>query len=191
MKRSTWLTVGAFFVLFGIAMLWQNSPETFKKATVTPTSYPALMPDLDEGKLNQLEFSGAETEPLMLKRNKENQWVIASLNSQKVDQGKVEELLTTIKSASVLSITQSDVDLNQIGLKNPRLVIRISRVEGNLILLKVGDPTITDSGYYVQVNEETPVVLRKATVDSIIELSQKNQLTALPTGLKLVAIPAS
>lgn len=178
-KRSTWITLGLFILLLGITFLWQKSPEKFISPTHSATPYPVLLPDLGNEQVNQIEISSPDRDNLVLKLGQDKSWEFSTLGNDRVDQGKVEQLLSTIASASIITEIESEVDPKVVGLDVPTEIIRLHISSGAVITVKIGAATTTSSGYYVQVDENSPIVLRTATVESILDLSGKDNLTII------------
>jgi len=184
-KRSTWAALAIFLVLVGVATYWQRSPKTLISSTQTPTPFPNLLPDWDDKGNNLIEISNSGENTFTIELDPSKQWNLESPADEKIAQGKIEELFTTLKTATIIAQINSPVDLAAIGLQKPRLSLRLQTAKGDTVTIKVGDKTPTDSGYYVQVNENLPVVLKRITVEDLLAISNKNSLlitTPVPEG---------
>ncbi len=180
-KRSTWVALAVFVALVGFAVYWQKSPETFVSPTPTPTPFPILLPGWSDKEINLIEISASDGNTIALNLDSTKQWSLASSDHDQVAQGKIEELLTTLETATIISAINSPVDLAVVGLKEPRLSIRLQNTKGETVLIKIGEKTPTDSGYYVQVDENLPVILRSITVDDLAAMTKKESMIATPS----------
>lgn len=180
-KRSTWVVLAVFLVLAGVTFFWQKSPETFVAPTQTPTAFPILLPDWGNKVINLIEISNLDGSVIVLKLDSAKQWELASIEQDKVAQGKIEELLTTLQTATIISKINPPVDYAVIGLTEPKVSIQLQNTKGETVNIKIGDKTPTDSGYYVQVDENPPVVLRSVTVENLVEIMKKENLMETPS----------
>lgn len=187
-KRSTWIVLLIFFILVGVVIILQKSPEILVTPTPTPTPYPKMLAGWVDKTINRIEILNLSKESITLKTNTNNQWEFSSLDNSEVDQGKVEELLSTLKSASIISTVDPNTDLNIVGLENPNLSIALQSTDGETAIIKIGSNTPTGSGAYVQVDDSPPVVIRSVTLESILPLADKVGLISPP--LPTEATPA-
>ncbi|NPV78477.1 MAG: DUF4340 domain-containing protein [Anaerolineae bacterium] len=177
-KRSTWVTLAFFVVLVGFAIYWQKSPETFMSPTPTPTPFPIFLPGWSEKEISLIEISAPDENIIVLKLDSTKQWALANSDHDQVAQGKIEELLTTLRTATIISAINNPVDPAVIGLEEPKLSIRLQNTKGETVLIKIGDKTPTDSGYYAQMDENLPVILRSITVEDLVVMTKKESLIA-------------
>ncbi|RPJ39255.1 MAG: hypothetical protein EHM21_15880 [Chloroflexi bacterium] len=56
----------------------------------------------------------------------------------------------------------------------------IRNAQGKQAVLRIGNATPVDSGYYVRLDEQAPVVVEKTTIDGTLDLLQSTLPTATP-----------
>jgi hypothetical protein len=63
----------------------------------------------------------------------------------------------------------------------PAHVITVKNDQGKQTEIKVGKETPTGDGYYVQVDSNTPVVVNKGSIDTLVEQMSLSNLAPPPT----------
>jgi hypothetical protein len=73
-------------------------------------------------------------------------------------------------AAETLAKLPADYSLDSLGLVNTGTVILLKSADGKTMQVTVGIVTPTGSGYYVQLDENAPVVVGKPALDAVIQL---------------------
>jgi hypothetical protein len=166
------LAFGAIFTWY-----WEFSPAKDARLTPTPTSMPKVVGSWSADEIVALDITLSKDNPIRLRRNSDSSWAFGTLEGKQPDQGKVLQFLTSLTTLAVTNSINSGISLDEIGLTNPTFIIQIKNRDNEIEIIKVGNSTPTQNGYYLQVNEELPVVTNKYSVDSMIELIQGDNLT--------------
>ncbi len=117
-------------------------------------------------------------------RNANGQYVFEGQAGKDVDQGAVLQLASELAALKVISSVQSNVSEETIGLTTPAATLTVENAQGVKHVIRVGNPTPVENGYYVVVDAQPPVVVSKEGTDRILELAVVEALTApTPTPL--------
>lgn len=173
------LLVGVVFILVN-----EKTPILKGKETPTTTILPKLLADLIVDNLNKIQLSNNISTPLILQRNPDDTWAFGSIEGKLVHQGKMQELLSTILSLTPMTYLDPSTSLNIIGLAEPRNILTLYEQSGNVRVVKIGNETAIGSGYYVQVDNNPPVVVAQYSVEDLLSLTALETLilsTPTPT----------
>jgi hypothetical protein len=181
-RRTTWVLLTVFILLFALTILVEKKPSlTAGLKTPTATAFPKLLGDFSSKKIQNIEITPPTGEPYTVKKNDDQSWIIPN-QSRPVDSGKVEELLTSLASLNIYTILDSGVSKDAIGLTKSPIIIAYKTSDGSDKTIKIGQITSTQSGYYVQIDDNNPVVVDKSGLDAVINLlSVDNLVVPLPT----------
>jgi hypothetical protein len=78
--------------------------------------------------------------------------------------------------SQLVSMTQTDTggdilsSLGALGLDFPGYIIAINLTDGSTHLVKVGIENVTGSGYYVQVDSDTPILVQKLFLSQLLSM---------------------
>jgi hypothetical protein len=191
MVRRGTLGVLAVFLLLSVAawyLEWSPSGKTRARGTPAATTAPKVV-SIDIDKIALFEFQDNRNEVIRIVRNPDNTW---SLDKRKIaiDQGKIQQLLASFANLTTLSVMDNTVDLSAFGLVVPDTTITIQITGEDLKIIKIGKVTPTNSGYYVQVGNNSPVVVSKNSIDSIKGLINLDTLI-LTTPTPVLLIPGN
>jgi hypothetical protein len=181
-RRSTWVLLIIFILIFTLTVFVEKNPTlTAGLRTPTATAYPKLLGELLAENIQSIEITPATGKPFSVKRNNDQSWSIPN-ESQPVDNGKVEQLLTSLADLKIYTILDSSMSKDAIGLTKSPLTIAYDKSDGSTKTIKIGQVTPTQSGYYVQVDNDSPIVIDKSALDPIIDLLRvDNLLVPQPT----------
>ena len=112
--------------------------------------------------------------------NNGGNWILLPENKP-VEVGKAEEIRAQLADMHVMANLPAGFSLETGGLSKPSHVITLKNSQGNQSDMKIGNATPTGDGYYVQVNNNAPVVVNKGTIDTLIEQVSLSNLAPTPT----------
>lgn len=179
-RKGTWIVLAVFVVLLGAAFYLNRNPlPKAEDASLTPsaTAPSALLNGWQASDITYIAIKGSAAE-LSLTHRVDGGWDIAPDNTRPVDAGKVENLRSQLAAMLVATPLDASLDPEALGLSNPTNVITLKNAQGQQAVLKIGQPTPTGSGYYVQLNATPPVVVNKSTLDGILGMLVRDQLVA-------------
>jgi hypothetical protein len=108
-------------------------------------------------------------------------WTLVSEEAKPVEAGKVEQLCAQIAAVQVMTFLPEDTVPDALGLNAPIYTLQVTTGENQQHEILVGKRIPTGNGYYVQVNDQTPIVIDQNNVDTIVSLMNA-LLVSEPTG---------
>ncbi len=176
-RKGTWAVLIVFIAVLGLAYYLQKSPlKTPASADITP-SPTAEVPLLEGWQAQDIQMVEVKSPDrnLEVNKNPDGTWVIASENVPAKD-GAVGLITAQLTSMRILSQMDASYPLDSLGLSSPEKIIVFANAQGKQVEVQIGNATPTDSGYYVRLDQGTPVVVSKDTVDAVMNMMQKDQL---------------
>jgi hypothetical protein len=181
-RRSTWILLAIFIIGVGLVFYLDKHPISNANVTPTATVQSALFNNVTADNLIKIEIQSNTGTVLQLTRNPDKTWVFNNIQGKSPDQGKVQELLYTITGLTVTEGLNGSLPLDSIGLTTPANTITLVNDSGTQNILRIGAVTSINSGYYVQLNKNNPVIIDKGTIDNLTSLFNLNNLVmATPT----------
>lgn len=188
-RKPTWILLGLFAVLLaGVFYLQKNPlPEPASK-TPSPTAAPRLLEGWAAGDIVFMEMKDSQGKDIQLTQNADGaSWTLGPDSKQKVESGLVEEIRSQVVEFRAVTTLPAGYQLEPIGLQTPKRSLALRNKQGKQAELRIGAATPTGDGYYVQVDNQAPVVLSKNTIDGTLDLFNN----ALPTPTPAPAAPTT
>lgn len=181
-RKQTWILLFIFAVLAGAAFYLQKNPlDIAANATPSPTAQASLVEGWAPADITRLEYQNTQGTTTLLEKRGTSGWVYQP-EGQIIDGGKVEELTTEITSARVITSLDSGFDLAAVGLTKSTNSLKLTNANGKIVEIHIGNMTPTKNGYYIQVNQEAPVVVSVGAIQAILDLmTRENLLNLTPT----------
>jgi hypothetical protein len=184
-RKQTWIVLAAFAVLLAFALLWQNDVIRLGSSatpTPSPTSQGLMVTGWQASDITWMELLDSQGSGMRVILDSEGKWVLDAEGGDAADAGVVEEIRSQIAAAQTEISLDPGYDLEAIGLgAAPSHTLTIRSPQGRQAVIHIGQPTPTDSGYYVQVDNAAPAVVSKLAIDAILEKLQREQLVRLET----------
>lgn len=179
-RKQTWILLVVFVALLGAMFYLQQNPlpdpvEATPSVTVQPPMLPAWKPE----DITQISIQQGQNEAVTVAMEAEGGWMMEP-GALLVEAGRVEQLRAQIVDMRVLAVLQPGFDAAATGLNQPTLTLTIWNKQGQESVLKIGGQTPIETGYYIQVDENAPVVVSKFAVDALLDYAQPQTLA--PTG---------
>lgn len=169
-RRSTWFLM---VILAGLVVLTWYVRQPKDESEATPTSPVNYLFTSEDGILTALKIESNDGLKVSVERSNDGTWVMKLPDSVKANQGTVEAAATQISALRILNTLESSA--SGIGLNPPKYIITIQFTSGKPHILSVGDITPTSSGYYVQREDKSIIIIDKDGLDAVLNL-----LTAPP-----------
>ncbi len=177
-RKQTWILLIIFALLLGATFYLQKNPLPKNEAlTPSPTSAPRLLQGWESSDIAWMELKEGQGSSIQIEQDKTGNWTLGDKGKEKVETGQAEQLRTEIAEMRTIAALPADYQLEAVGLQSPTRTLTIRDTKGKQITINVGSTDPTESGYYVQVASQAPVVVDKYTLDGIVDLFNK----ALPT----------
>ncbi len=182
-RKQTWIVLGVFIVLLGFAFYLQKNPQVgAANATPSATVQPQLLPGLTDTDVVSIERKDQQGGTLQVSQDAQGDWLLGPENTQKVTPGPIEEARSQITSTLVLASVPENIDRTVTGLAQPATILTLKDKTGKQTELRIGNATPTGSGYYLQVNNQAPVIVDKGSVDGFLgSLTKDSLLLTTPT----------
>ncbi len=188
-RKQTWILLGIFAVLLaGVFYLQKNPlPEAASK-TPSPTAAPKLLEGWAPGDIMFMELKDSQGKDIQLTQGADGtSWTLGPDSKQKVESGLAEEIRSQVVEFRAVTILPAGYQLEPIGLQTPKRSLTLRNKQGKQVELRIGAATPTGDGYYVQMDNQAPVVLSKTTVEGTLDLFNN----ALPTPTPAPATPTT
>lgn len=172
MRRSTIILVVLFAVLALLYWYVQQPGNAVKQALATSTSTAQALPDLlrpDQGPVNQITVQSADGKTVSLRKSG-GIWLVATDHEAPANQETAETTAQGMLYLRAVAKLDKAPDLATIGLSKPAYTVSLVLLDGSPYTFKVGNVTVTQSGYYTQTSDGSVVVVDKSAIDSLINL---------------------
>jgi hypothetical protein len=126
---------------------------------------------------------------IQISQDAQGNWTLGPGGKQKVEAGVGEELRTQIVEIRTMATLPLGLQMDAVGLSAPTRFLSIRNKQGKQSEIHIGKADPTGSGYYVQVDNQSPVVVDKYTFDGTLNLF--NNALATPTPLPQTPAPTS
>jgi hypothetical protein len=171
MFRRTWIMLAVFVVVLSGVWFLEGSPShLLEPQTAAPTSQPLLLSGIQDKDISSIEINQKSIDPSIYLQRQNQNWEFTHAPDRPVKQGNVLELISQITTIKVIESLNTP-NLDPLGLSSAVETITLGISSGSQIVIRVGSPTPTGSGYYVQVDANSPVVVSKGSIASIFDLS--------------------
>jgi hypothetical protein len=174
-RKQTVILLVVFAALVGLVFILRKSPlPTAAEQTPSPTAQPPVLDGWKSDEIQQIQYRDSQGN-FQVTKNVVSGWVKDAASHPTVEPGAMEQAASAIIDLRALATLDSS-DLNAYGLSTPDYGITLTDKQSRTAVIRIGKVTATKSGYYVQVGDTSPVmVVAKASVDSILEIMQKEQ----------------
>ena len=177
-RKGTWIVLLIFVLLLGVAFYLSKNPlPTSASLTPTATEIPPLLSGWKSSDIVRIDYIG-DPGPLSLSQNPDGSWTVGPENPVPATIAQVEYVrsqLTAIRMNFVLNTTDP---MEAVGLAAPTRRLILQNAQGAQVEIRIGKETPTGSGYYIQVDNQTPVVINKFSLDGVLNVLIREQLAA-------------
>lgn len=185
-RAGTWISVILLAALIGGAFYINKNKETADAAEITATTEPAFIFEADSI-ISSIEVKPTDGETVKVARGGDGAWALELPFETEADQGLVEAAASQITALKI--INEIDADPSIFGFDAPAYLITIEFADGKTSKLEVGDPTPTNSGYYVRVDNNKMVIVGLSSIDALANLAFFPPYLNTPTPTALPATP--
>jgi hypothetical protein len=164
-KKSTWVVIIIFAVLVVALLLVEKYPVGPLKGTPTPTQQPALLDSSLKTQISSIKIQ-AGTESFSLEKAGDT-WVFSNDRSLTIMQSAANEMVDVLFSLDTKSVVDPTTPMETLGLVEPSIVFTIIMQDGTDQKVTIGGVTPTSSGYFAQINQDSPIVISTYAVESL------------------------
>jgi Domain of unknown function (DUF4340) len=183
-RRSTWILLGVFVVLVGLAWLFQRyqANKATDVATATPTVTPVKLYALTSTQVNEINIAASTGDKIDLYRDPaSSNWAIANLPADQADSVQIESINEQLLSLSVQDTLTESLPLDSVGLVTPAYTISMTTTDGTQLVTYVGSQNAVGDSYYARVDSGQVVLVRKVELDTVLNLLKNPPLLPTPT----------
>ncbi len=167
-RAGTWITLVLLLALIGVSYYLNNQKET-AAAEATPAGETTFVFDAAQGMPTSIEVKPVDGDAVKVARNTENVWVMELPVKAEANQGIAEQAASQVASLSVVSEVDGDPQI--FGVNDPSFIITVEFSNGEKHTLDVGDPTPTNSGYYVWLDQGKIMIVGLSGIDALANLA--------------------
>ena len=177
-RKGTWIVLIIFLLLLGVAIYLSKNPLP-SSASVTPTAteIPPLLSGWKSSDITWIEYK-ADPGGLTLSQNPDGSWTIGPDNPAPATIAEIEAMRTQLVSMRMNFVLNTTDPLDAVGLAMPARIIFLRNASGQQVELRIGKETPTGSGYYIQVDNQVPVVINKFALDTVLDSLARDKLVA-------------
>lgn len=169
MKRSTWIVLVIFMALVGLLLYLNQRESPAQESNATPTESVEYLFSPTDGLPTSIAIEAKTGEQVAIERNDAGEWVLKQPIESDANQGSAEAAASQLSALRILS--RLEVALNEVGLVDPSYVMTVKLTGGRVYVVRIGDLTPTDSGYYTNFNRSDEIlIVGKAGLDSLLTL---------------------
>jgi hypothetical protein len=179
-RKSTYTLLIIFLLLAAVVIFLQRTPGLKNNLSNLPTATesPQL---LNWGTKMATGLAMSDDQGRVFKARLVNQqnWIIDQPSGCQLENSKIANSLVQLQTVKVLVEMEAPPALADVGLISPSYQLTVTFNDGSIQKLSVGSIVPTGSGYYVQVDMNSVIVVAKSSIDTLFELV--NTACATPT----------
>lgn len=149
------LAAAVVLAALGIGVYFSNKQEAEKEKKGPVSDSPKVL-TIAEDQMQQIEIVKRDGKPTILKKT--DKWQITAPETLAVDPDAVNGLVNTLKDMnSDRLVEENATNLAEFGLTQPQLQVSVTKKDGKVTKLLIGDETATSSGYFAKLGGENKV----------------------------------
>lgn len=154
--RGLLIAVVALAAVGGL-LWWSNKAEKAKEGQPAKDAPPKVV-QIPEDQIRQIEIAKKGGDTTIVRKNASNKWEMTAPKPLNVEQEAVSSIASTLSSLnSDRLIEEKAADLTQYGLAAPGLVVAVTKKDGKVERLLVGDDTPTGGGVFAKLETDPRV----------------------------------
>ncbi|MFN8382717.1 MAG: DUF4340 domain-containing protein [Anaerolineales bacterium] len=187
-RLGTWIALLLLVILIGGAYYINKNKAASADAEATATTEPSFIFSTSST-VSSIEVKPADGEAVKVSRNKDGVWALELPFATEANQGLVEAAASQVTALKITN--EVDADPSIFGFDSPSYLITVAFTDGTTSKLEVGDPTPTNTGYYVRVDGKKMVIVGLSSIDALTNLVAAPPYLNTPTPTALPATPTA
>jgi hypothetical protein len=168
-SRNTWILLGILVVLVGVAFFIPYYQG--KQPKPTPTASAAVaQPVVAGGQVAQFTLQAKDGNKVVVKSVANNGWTVVDPANLTYDPTAVQTAAQFFKTAMVQTALPTQPPADAMGISSPTVSVILLMADGSQKTMKVGSPTPTGDGYYVQVDAAPAFTVSATDLSSLLAL---------------------
>jgi len=188
-KVSTWITFGIFVLLLSSVLIYQRVnkdkadeiaiAEVGELGTLEPVE--SLFQIRPDAYVSGLRVEGSDDSAVEVQRSQEDsEWLLVE-PADDADQEAINRVINQVQSLVIEDTLGREIDLEALGLEKPTYKIQLQISNGGIYILYIGDVTITNTSYYARKPSDSPVIVNKYSLDSVLNWLSDPPIQDQPT----------
>jgi len=179
LRKPTIILLIVLALLIGLVFYLQKNPLPSAASQTPSATAPAQMiQGLNSSNITWIELKEKDGAEIVVSKDPQGAWMVGTGDKQAADNARAEQLRSEIAAIRVISVLPSGSPLADIGLDSPTYTLTLRTMQNEQYEIHVGKETSIGNGYYVQVNDQAPIVIDNIAVDTIVGLM--NEIIAQP-----------
>lgn len=169
MKRSTWIVLVIFLALVGFTVYLNQNQLPAEEAVIIPTGTVEYLFSATDGLPFGIDIEARTGDQVAIERNEAGAWVLKQPVETEANQGSAEAAASQLSALRIIS--RPEVAPAEAGLVEPSYVMTVKLKGGTVAVVRIGDLTPTNSGYYTNITGSDEVlIVGKTGLDALLTL---------------------
>lgn len=157
MKFRGLLVSVALLAVLGGLLYWSNRKQKGADAKPAADSGPKILA-IPEDQIREVRIQKTGGENTLLRKGDDGKWQIVEPKPARADQDSVSSLVSTLSSLSADKLVEDKAaDLAAYGFNQPALTVKVTKKDGKVDDLIIGDDVPTGSGSYARLGSDARV----------------------------------
>jgi len=167
-RKSTWILLCMLvFVILGVGFFEYRRAQALKSAQ---GDQPPILPNWTADNVFKITVKyNEDRSTLQFMRDKNNNWVYVDRQSNTMPQDEINTTLTELFALTPTQKIEQGTPVSWLGLSPPVASFDVMNISGEEKLVKIGNASPVRTGYYLQVDNETPVIVPYNDVIQILD----------------------
>jgi hypothetical protein len=174
-RKSTWfllLTLVFIIVALGVFELRKAQKDS------SQTNLPAILPNWTADSIIKISIKyDHDKNSLQFLRDKNNNWIYVDRQANAMPQDEINSALTQLFSLTPTQTLDQGTPVDWLGLSPPVASFSVMNISGETKIVKIGQPAPLGAGYYLQVDNNTPVIV---PYNDVIQILDRIYLKVVP-----------
>lgn len=171
-RKSTLILLIVFAVLVGLAYYLQQNP--LPEASSTPAAPSAtaegpVLPGWQSSDIAAVELASMDGTVELVQTADSSVWTMGP-DGPEIELSLVEQVRSQLVAATVQASLPEGYARQALGLEPPVSTLTLRGAGDRQARIYIGAKTPTGNGYYVQVDEQEPVVVSSMAIDTVLDL---------------------
>jgi len=176
-RKATWITLVVLFFVIAAIGTFELLKTQASKETAQTNSTP-ILPDWTSGSIIKISIKyDHDRNSLEFLRDPGKNWIYVDRKSNALPQDEINMALTQLFSLIPIKTLDKDTPIDWLGLSPPVASFSVMNVSGETTTVKIGQPTPVETGYYLQVDDSTPVIV---PYNDVIQILDRIYLKVVP-----------
>ncbi len=183
LRRPTQIVLGVFAVLLIVLLVLRgrSGDEETPPADLPTQPAVSLLFDFAPEDVAAVRIANIDGQAVEF-RHEGEVWLLVRppAPAEETDITRISGLVAQFTALRLVTETSLDAPLSALGLQFPPYRLTVTLVDGTVHNLAIGDPSVTNTGYYVTLDGGVPRLVTKSVLDGFIGLLESPPLLPTP-----------